>query len=130
MSGARSPAAVFAERLEVVLEIGAANAACHRAQAAAGGAQIAVARLEARLAGGDETAEIEAELAAAYLEDDAALAALARAEARVGALDARLAAIDADLAAAQEREAAAQGREAYLRDSAGTAPGKEQSDVL
>ncbi len=123
MSGARTPAAVFAERLQIVLEIGAANAACHRAQAAAGGAQLAVARLEARLAEGEETPEIEAELAAAYLEDDAALAALATAETRVGALDARLAEIDADLAAAQEREA-------DLRHRAGTAPGKEQPDVL
>jgi hypothetical protein len=61
MSAPRAAAAVLADRLAVVLAIGAANAAQHRAQAALGGAQIALATLEDQGAG-------DAAMAAAHAE--------------------------------------------------------------
>lgn len=91
MSAGRSDAEIMAERLAVVLEIGAAHAAHQRAQARLGGAQIDLMRLE------DAAPE---DLAAARAQDAAARAALAEAAARVEALDGRLAALDRELAAA------------------------------
>lgn len=85
----RAAAAILADRLRVVLAIGEANAAQHRAQAAVGGAQIDLMRVEAQ--GLDPT---EAEAA-----DEAARARVAAAEATLADLDAQLAALDHELAA-------------------------------
>jgi uncharacterized protein YceH (UPF0502 family) len=90
MSAGRSDAEIMAERMAVVLEIGAANGARQRAQARLGGAQIDLMRLE------DAGPEY---LAAAQARDAAARAALAEAAARIEALDGRLAALDRELAA-------------------------------
>jgi hypothetical protein len=90
MSGTRSPSAILAERLEVTLALGNANAAQQRAQARAGGAEITVMA--------DRSGSRIAAPARALSE---ARAGLAAAEARVETLEARLAALDAELAAAE-----------------------------
>lgn len=79
----RGAGAILADRLRVVLALGDANAAHHRAQAALGGAEIDLMTdplAQARVA--------------------AAQAALDAAAARVATLDAELAALDAELATA------------------------------
>lgn len=96
MSAPRAVAEVFAERLSVVLAIGEAHGRRQRAQAAAGGAQIARMSLEDRPAPG-------APLASARAEDAAAQGRLAELDVRIAELDGRLAALDAELAAAVGR---------------------------
>jgi hypothetical protein len=88
MSGPRDKALILSDRLALVLAIGEANAARQRAQAAFGGAQIEMMRVE------DESgAEQEAALAA----DAEARSALDAADARIETLEIRLAALDAEL---------------------------------
>ncbi|TVQ53460.1 MAG: hypothetical protein EA355_13375 [Rhodobacteraceae bacterium] len=88
MSGPRDRESVLAERLDVVLAIGAANAARQRAQAAWGGAQI-----EAMGAAEGKAHERRAAEAA----ETAAQSALDHADAEIEALERRLAALDAEL---------------------------------
>ena len=99
MTAPRAVAEVFAERMSVVLAIGEANTRRQRAQAAAGGAQIARMDLEDHPSAGATAAA----LAAARAEDDAAQGRLAEADARIAELDAQLDALDAELAAAAGR---------------------------
>jgi hypothetical protein len=105
MNAPPRPAPVLlAERLQLVLRLSEANAACHRAQAAAGGAQFAVARIEALIDRDGASEALEAELSAAYADDDAALSRLAEIELQLDALNARLSALDRELVAAEGGE--------------------------
>lgn len=104
MSAPRPAPVLVAERLDLVLRLSEANAACHRAQAAAGGAQFAVARVEALIDRDGATEALEAELAEVYAADDAALSRLAEIEMQLDALNARLSAVDRELAAANDAE--------------------------
>ena len=104
MTAPRPTPVLVAERLDLVLRLSEANAACHRAQAAAGGAQFAVARVEALIDRDGATDALEAELADAYAADDAALSRLAEIELQLDTLNARLTAVDRELAAASGAE--------------------------
>ena len=88
MSAPRDRALILADRLALVLAIGEANAARQRAQAAFGGAQIEMMRVE------DES---DAEQKAALAADAEARSALDAADARIQTLEIRLAALDAEL---------------------------------
>lgn len=88
---------ILAERLEVVLSIGEANAERHRAQAMLGGAQIEIIRVEMD----DDITETSNERAEAHAADDAARAALQAAEGRILSLEARLAELDRELSDAE-----------------------------
>ncbi len=98
MSGARTPEAILAERLALVLRIGEVNGAHQRAQAGASGALIEVMTLEDH--GGPEATP--AALAAARGRAEAAEAALGETADRIAALADRLAALDRELAADAE----------------------------
>lgn len=87
-------APLLAERLRVVLALGEANAAHHRAQATAGGAMIA------------SMAAPDGERAAADEAEHAAQTRLTQTAARVAALDAELAALDAAMIAAGRADGA------------------------
>ncbi len=83
---------ILRERMDVVLALGVANAAHHRAQARMGGAEIGMMTVAEGADGGGRDAAEDAE-ATARLALDAA-------ETRVRALDDQLAALDRELAAA------------------------------
>lgn len=91
MTPDRSQAAILAERVDVALALGEANAALNRAIAVAGGAEIA------RMACEDGCAA--ADTAGAEIGERTARDGLAAARARVKELEIRLAALDAELAA-------------------------------
>jgi hypothetical protein len=88
MSAPRDKTSILADRLALVLAIGEANAARQRAQAAFGGAQIEMMRVE-----DDSEPARQAALAA----DAEARSALDAADARIETLEIRLAALDAEL---------------------------------
>jgi hypothetical protein len=91
---------ILAERMQVVLAIGEANAAIHKAQAVVGGVQIDVMNVEEQLEAGGPTPDLNATLDAVYDRDDAARAELAVAQAKLVALEDKLAELDRELAAA------------------------------
>jgi len=98
MSAPRDQDGLLAERIGLVLALGEANAAHHRAQAGAGGAEITVMMVEERLAADPGPAQ-RAALYDARAADAAAQTRLEAAAARVRVLEERLAALDGDLAA-------------------------------
>lgn len=100
MTNLRPKREILAERLEVVLAIGEANAERQRAQALAGGAEIHRLRAE-EAEGVDHAAEADRADAS-----EAAEAAFDAADTRLAELDRRLAEIDGEL-----READRQGED-------------------
>ncbi len=100
MSPPRAAPDILAERMQVVLAIGEANAAIQKTQALMGGVQIDVMNVEEQLEASGPTPELNAALEAVYDRDDAAKASLAIAQAKLDTLEEQLAELDRELAAA------------------------------
>jgi hypothetical protein len=100
MTDSRPAWEILAERMQLLLAIGDANAAVQRAQAIAGGVEIDVMNAEEQLAASGPSEALHAQLKCARSRDDAARTALAAAEATREALEHQLARLDRELASA------------------------------
>lgn len=101
MTAPRAPSEIVADRLRVVLALTEANALHHRARAQVGGAEIEAMRVAERLRTGAGGSVLEAERDASRARDAEVRAALAEAEAELGALEDALARLDRELMDAQ-----------------------------
>ncbi|MDZ7713064.1 MAG: hypothetical protein U5L06_08085 [Rhodovibrio sp.] len=100
MTASRPATEILAERMQLLLAIGEANAAVQRAQAVAGGVEIDVMNVEEQLETSGPSEALHAQLERARGRDDAARTALAAAEAKREALEQQLARLDRELASA------------------------------